>query len=159
MNYYINLPEDFDTETFLDTLHVSGIYFKAIQGTYTTKNLKTKFNYKFVDLDIEKYVPVITRAARYEELPIIIFSTGNYEDTERISISIYSYTSVYDVSLNISSNNTDDGIHGCIYSLLEDHVDRIRKSGEWLEYITIVDPTAIVVDSSGVCSSRGHLSK
>jgi hypothetical protein len=30
---------------------------------------------------------------------------------------------------------------------------------EYLDYITIVDPTAIVLDGSGVCSSRGGLSK
>lgn len=157
MIYYINLPEDFDTETFLDTLHISGIYFKAIPGTYTTRNLKTKFNYKFIDLDIEKYMSIISRVARSEELPIVIFSTGD-EDSESISINIYSYNSNCNFNLNIDSNNIENCVPGYMYSIvLKDHIDRINNSGEWLDHITIVDPTAIVVNSSGICSSRGRL--
>lgn len=159
MDYYINLPEDFDTETFLDTLHISGIYFKAIPGTYTTKNLKTKFNYKFVDLDIEKYMSVISGFVRSEELPIIIFSTGDFEDTRNISINIHFSTTSCDFTLNIDSPNVEDGNIGYIYSLLKDNIDRIMNGVEYLEYITIIDPTAIVVDGSGICSSRGSLSK
>ena len=159
MNYYINLPEDFDTDTFLDTLHISGIYFKAIPGTYTTKNIDTKFNYKFIDLDIEKYMSIISGFVRSEELPIIIFSTGNFEDTENISINIHFNTTSCDFTLNIDSPNVEDGNIGYIYSLLKDNINRIMNGDEYLDYITIVDPTAIVVDSSGVCSSRGGLSK
>lgn len=159
MIYYINLPEDFDTETFLDTLHISGIYFKAIRGTYTTKNIDTKFNYKFVDLDIEKYMSIISGFVRSEELPIIIFSTGNFEDTKNISINIHFNTTSCDFTLNIDSPNVEDGNIKYIYSLLKDNINRIMNGVEYLEYITIVDPTAIVVDGSGVCSSRGGLSK
>ena len=159
MIYYINLPEDFDAETFLDTLHISGVYFKAIPGTYTTKNLKTKFNYKFIDLDIEKYMSIISGFVRSEELPIIIFSTGNFEDTENISINIHFNTTSCDFTLNIDSPNVEDSNIGYIYSLLKDNINRIMNGVEYLDYITIVDPTAIVVDSSGVCSSRGGLSK
>jgi hypothetical protein len=159
MIYYINLPEDFDTETFLDTLHISGIYFKAIPGTYTTKNIDTKFNYKFVDLDIEKYMPIISGFVRSEELPIIIFSTGNFEDSENISINIHFNTTSCDFTLNIDSPNVEDGNIKYIYSLLKDNINRIMNGVEYLDYITIVDPTAIVLDGSGVCSSRGGLSK
>jgi hypothetical protein len=159
MIYYINLPEDFDTETFLDTLHISGIYFKAIPGTYTTKNIDTKFNYKFVDLDIEKYMSIISGFVRSEELPIIIFSTGNFEDSENISINIHFNTTSCDFTLNIDSPNVEDGNIKYIYSLLKDNINRIMNGVEYLDYITIVDPTAIVVDGSGICSSRGSLSK
>lgn len=160
MDYYINLPEDFDTETFLDTLHLSGIYdFKAISGTFTTKNLNTKFNYKFVDLDIEKYMSIISRVARDEELPLIIFSTGDFEDSESILINIHSHVSNCEFNLNIDSICTDDSDPRYIYTLLKYHIKRINNNGEWLDYITIVDPTAMVLDGSGVCSSRGHLSK
>jgi hypothetical protein len=160
MDYYINLPEDFDTETFLDTLHLSGIYdFKAILGTFTTKNLTTQFNYKFVDLDIEKYMSIISRVARDEELPLIIFSTGNFEDSENISINIHFNTTSCDFTLNIDSPNVEDGNIKYIYSLLKDNINRIMNGVEYLDYITIVDPTAIVLDGSGICSSRGSLSK
>lgn len=159
MIYYINLPEDFDTETFLDTLHISGIYFKAIRGTYKTKNIDTKFNYKFVDLDIEKYMSIISGFVRSEELPIIIFSTGNFEDSENISINIHFNTTSCDFTLNIDSPNVEDGNIKYIYSLLKDNINRIMNGVEYLDYITIVDPTAIVLDGSGICSSRGSLSK
>lgn len=159
MIYYINLPEDFDTETFLDTLHISGIYFKAIRGTYKTKNIDTKFNYKFVDLDIEKYMSIISGFVRSEELPIIIFSTGNFEDSENISINIHFNTTSCDFTLYIDSPNVEDSNIKYIYSLLKDNINRIMNGVEYLDYITIVDPTAIVLDGSGICSSRGSLSK
>ena len=102
---------------------------------------------------------IISRVARSEELPIIIFSTGNFEDTKNISINIHFNTTSCDFTLNIDSPNVEDGNIKYIYSLLKDNINRIMNGVEYLEYITIVDPTAIVVDGSGVCSSRGGLSK
>ena len=75
------------------------------------------------------------------------------------TINIYSYNSNCNFNLNIDSNNIENCVPGYMYSIvLKDHIDRINNSGEWLDHITIVDPTAIVVNSSGICSSRGHLS-